>query len=155
MQMFGNARSCGFSDVDADIEAFGFHGLLQDVHRCLRDLHQVGKFVRRKLIDVGLMGIGHNEQMAVVIGIEVHDHKGMPAAIEDIILAVIVLVCFFAQNASGMFFYGVQNVPHAPRSPETVHMIQKLRRQNVRGQISCCLNLSSVIRDLPSASILS
>jgi hypothetical protein len=68
------------------------------------------------------MSSGNDEQVAVVIGIEVHDDKGMLSAIQDIVLAVVILLRFLAENAPCGFFR-TEYVFHAPGGPETIHTI--------------------------------
>jgi hypothetical protein len=68
------------------------------------------------------MGRRNNEEVAVVVRIEVHDHEGMRSAIQDIIPAVVILLRFLAKNAPSGFFR-TKDIFHTPWGPESVHIL--------------------------------
>jgi len=63
--------------------------------------------------------MGNDHQMAIIVRISVHHHKGMLPSIQDEIFSVSITTRFKAEDA--LLFFSLQNVIHSPRSPKMLH----------------------------------
>ena len=51
-----------FAEVDADVEAVGFHHLRERVLAAAGELHQIGQFLVGQTVQVGRLLVGHDHR---------------------------------------------------------------------------------------------
>jgi hypothetical protein len=122
MQVFRQACASSLPDVDAHIETAGIQILLQNMQCYLRHFHEFAKAVCRQQVKIGYMHIGHDKQVSVIIGIEIHNHITLFRAMEYIRFPIIFIRTCIAQEAVCLILRVVYNVSHPPRRPESVHV---------------------------------
>lgn len=104
MEVLRKSRACDLADIDAYVQPLRVHFPLQNVHRCLGDLHKIGQLFDGQLVDVRHMRVRHHKQMPVVIRVKIHDDERMLPAIENIVLAVVVLLQLLAEETASFLF---------------------------------------------------
>jgi hypothetical protein len=65
------------------------------------------------------MGMLHNEQMTIIVGIAIHDNGGMRSKKVDVVYSVIIPLHFITRDASRIGRV-IQDIPHAPWRPESI-----------------------------------
>ena len=108
------------AEVEADIEASGIHDVAQKFQETLKFMLAFEEFFLGEISEVGLMGFGGDEDVAVVVGEAVEDGDGGFAAMEDEIFGVVILGEIAAKEAAGGFLVvlGRSDVIEPPGSPE-------------------------------------
>src|SRR5690606_20719303 len=71
VQVGGDARAGDLAEVHADVEALGAAGLAQRAQRPLGELAQLDDLGRGQLVVAGDVPVGHDHQVAGVVGVEV------------------------------------------------------------------------------------
>ena len=104
MEVLGKSRACDLADIYAYVQPLRLHFLLQDIHRCLGELHEITQLVDGQIVNVSYVSVRHHEQMAVVIRVKIHDDEGVLPAIENVVLAVVILLQFLAEETASFLF---------------------------------------------------
>lgn len=86
--------------VDADVVALRIHRPPKTTNRLAERQHEVGQLVRDETIEIGGVGIGHDHQMAGVIGKLVKDDESSSTTPEDEIVTIGLCTRKRAENTS-------------------------------------------------------
>lgn len=98
MLVYASARN--LADVHADVEAVRLHELGQRADALLRERRHLGELVRRQRRDVRGVAVGYDHKMPRVVGIRVHYHETILAALDYHALLVLVAFGEFAEDAA-------------------------------------------------------
>lgn len=101
VEVFQNAGTGDFAEVDADIEAIGFHDFGQGILTTTRELQEIGHFVVCEAIQVGNLFVGHGHQVAAGVGVGVEQGETGAVTEDDKIGFVIVGLGDLSEEAFG------------------------------------------------------
>jgi hypothetical protein len=79
--------ACGLPEIDADVKAFGTHGLLQDFDRLIQEVEYLPFFFRQEVFHLTDVSEWYDHEMAAVIGITIHHDECRLPLIENKVMA--------------------------------------------------------------------
>ncbi|MEY2465945.1 MAG: hypothetical protein QOD03_466, partial [Verrucomicrobiota bacterium] len=121
MQMFVNARTRAFTEVNADVEAIRIHHMGQSILASPRELHQVGEFFFGEVVQrIGLL-VGNDHQMAAGVRIFIKQRKTGAVADDDIVGFVIGRLGNAREHAFVERGFGRQDIFDTPRGVQRFH----------------------------------
>ena len=105
--------------VEADVVAVRRVHLLEPADRGLGERHHLGGGLGRDLLDRADVLVRRDHQVPVRVRVEVEDHEGALAAVDDQVALVVVLRGLRAEDALLLVVLGcVRHVGEAPRRPD-------------------------------------
>ena len=126
VEVAGHAGAGTAAEVDADIEALGGDGAFEQFDGEDGLVGEVGEFIGVEFAEVGFVGLGGDEEMAVGIGEAVHEDDHMGSLPEDAAVGVLAGRGGGGETeeAAVLGFFERTNVIHAPGGKERglVHM---------------------------------
>lgn len=108
-------RPRALAHVDPDVESVGVHRPLQDLDTEVGQFEKLGPLLGAPAGESRGVAAGNHHQMAVVVGVSVHDDEVMLAPVEDQILSVPVLIDLLAEYAAARLV--TEDVLHPPGCP--------------------------------------
>ncbi len=120
MDVSGNARARGFSDVHAQVDAVGVVELAQDGFHALRKRHHLDGRFGWEFAKFVEMRVRDDHHVSRRVRKSIQDDEAVLAAVNDQCLGVIVSFHGVAEDASGGLLGG-RNVGITPWCPEVVH----------------------------------
>ena len=120
--MISNTCPSNLTLIDAHVKAMWLHRQLKRAQTKLDGCHKINQRCRIKFLDAWNMLKWNDHQMTVVVGENIKHDKAVLAAIEDIMLLVMPISGFGAENAPLLLAPGV-NIGHAPGRPEVFHAL--------------------------------
>ena len=111
-----DARAGGMAEVDADVEALGFHDGGEGVLAAADEFQEVAEFLVREAVEIRGLLVGNDHQMAAGVGIFVQDGEAGAVAGDDEVGLVGVAAGDFREDGGvrGRRFRG-QDVLNPPR----------------------------------------
>ena len=117
MQVVADARSGGFAEVEAYIDALRFEKLPENGRALLEQFHDFRRFLRRQKRQIHDVPQGSHHDMPVVVRKFVHDDESGLATVQDEPFLVMgKIIGRETQNARIRF--RPQNIVHTPRGPQ-------------------------------------
>lgn len=83
VEVAGDAGAGGFAEVDADVEAVGLEGFLEEPLGFDGGVHEACAFFVVEVFQVGDFSEGEDEEVAGVVGVAVHEDEGAWLAGDD------------------------------------------------------------------------
>ena len=121
VQMFRNARAGNLAQIDADVEAVGFHHRRQRVDATARELPQIRQFLLRQAVQVGDLFVRHDQQMSAVVGIGIEQGETGAVAHDDAVRLVVIGLRDAGEQAGVELWLGREDVFNPPRCVQRFH----------------------------------
>jgi hypothetical protein len=90
MEVIGDAGAGDAAEVEADVEAVGFHDLGEGVLAAAGEDHEVGEFRFGEVVEVRGLTVRDDEEMAAVVGIGIEQREAGAIAGDDMVGDVVV-----------------------------------------------------------------
>ena len=133
VQMFPDTGSGSLPLVEADIDAFAVKMFLQHQRAALHQVHDLVRLIRFKLGQRHHMPIGTDHDMPVAVREFVHDHKSIPAPVQD--QPLLVFIPAFGKTKNTAVRFGTKDVLDAPGRPQLFHFLFLNTRLALQGQV--------------------
>jgi hypothetical protein len=114
VEVLENSRASNFAEVDADVEAVGFHELGEGVLATASEFHQIGHLFVGEAIHVTDLFVGNDHQVAASVGVSVEQSVTSAVASDDKVGFVIVGLGDLGEQAFGGGGFWGENVFDSP-----------------------------------------
>ena len=112
MQMFTDACACSLALIQAHIDALTVKMLLQNHGTTLDQADDFMQFWQGNISQLHNMAVRADHEMAVAIGIFVHDDEGVLGSVQD--KTLFILISVFRQTKDAAVWLGTENILNAP-----------------------------------------